>query len=148
MPIALTASSTDHAPFASTRTRPDGPRASRTASTRAWSSASDWPGSATFTLAVAQPPSRTILCACSGPTAGTVTLTGTTSRTGAGQSPAAASSAQRSHGSATAGSYSRNGLHSPHPASPRSSIPSRMVMPRNRWCSGIANTRVSATAQP
>ena len=66
-PIALTASSTDQAPLASTRSRPDGPRASRTASTRAWSSASDWPGSATFTLAVAQPPPRTISCACSGP---------------------------------------------------------------------------------
>ncbi len=54
------------------------------------------------------------------------------SRSGAGQSPAAASSAQRSHGSATSASYSRKGLHSPQPAAPRISTPSRTVMPRNR----------------
>ena len=103
------------APLASTRIRPSGPSASRTASSRAWSSARVWPGSATLTLAVRQPPRSTIACACSGPTAGTVTLTGTASRSGAGQSPAAASSAQRSQGSATSASYSRNGLHSPQP---------------------------------
>ena len=136
--MAATASSTDHAPLASTRIRPDGPSASRTASSRAWSSARVWPGSATLTLAVVHPPESTISRACSGPTAGTVTLTGTTSRTGSGQSPAAASSAHRSHGSATAGSYSRNGLHSPQPASPRRSIPSRTVMPRNRVRNAIA----------
>jgi len=70
-------------------------------------------------------------------TTGTVAFTGTLPRTGAGQSPAAASSAQRSHGSATSGGYSTNGLHSPHPAAPSTSAPSRTVMPRNRVVSGI-----------
>ena len=127
-----TAVSTSHRPLTSMRTRPSGPSASRTASSRAWSSAGVCPGSATLTLAVRQPPRVTTACASSGPTAGTVTLTGTEARTGAGQSPAAASSAQRSHGAATPASYSRNGLNSPHPAAPRSSRPSRTVMPRNR----------------
>ncbi len=44
------------APLASMRIRPSGPSASRTASSRAWSSARVWPGSATLTLAVRQPP--------------------------------------------------------------------------------------------
>ena len=39
--MAVTASSTDQAPLASTRTRPPAPIASRTASSRAWSSPSD-----------------------------------------------------------------------------------------------------------
>ena len=144
-PIAATASSTDQAPLASIRIRPSGPSASRTASSRAWSSASVCPGSATFTLAVRQPPRATIACAASGPTAGTVTLTGTASRTGAGQSPAAASSAQRSHGSATRASYSRNGLHSPQPAGPSTSAASRTVTPRKRVRIGIETTLIAVT---
>ena len=58
------------------------------------------PGSATLTFAVRQPEAVTIACACSGPTAGTVTLTGTALRTGGGQPSTAASSAaahQRRH---------------------------------------------------
>src|SRR5512139_809504 len=81
--------------------------------------------------------------ACSGPTAGTVTFTGTESRNGVGQPSTAASRAQRSHGAATRASYSRNGLNSPHPAGPRSSRPSRMVMPRNLVRMGIEKTWVS-----
>jgi hypothetical protein len=72
---------------------PSGPRASRTASTRASSSAADWPGSATLTFAVRQPEADTIACARSGPTAGTVTFTGTLVRSGAGQPRTAASCA-------------------------------------------------------
>ena len=53
--IMRTAVSTSQPPLASTRTWPSGPSASRTASTRARSSASVWPGSATLTLAVRQP---------------------------------------------------------------------------------------------
>ena len=67
------------------------------------SSPSDWPGSATLTLAVRQPAeARTTSAACSGPTAGTVTLTGTRSRTAAGHDPSAASRAARSHGTHSA----------------------------------------------
>ena len=55
-PIAATASSTDQAPLASIRTSPSGPSASRTASSRASSSRGSWPGSATLTFAVRQPP--------------------------------------------------------------------------------------------
>ena len=94
---------------------PPGPSASRTASRRASSSPRVWPASATLTLAVVHPPARTIAWARSGLQAGTVTLTGTASRSGAGQSPAAASSAARSHGRAVGASYSVNGLHSPQP---------------------------------
>ena len=85
--------STSQAALASTRIAPERPRASRTASTRARSSAADCPGSATFTLAVEQPDAVTIACARSGSTAGTVTLTGTESRTGAGHPSTAPSSA-------------------------------------------------------
>ena len=77
---------------------PAGPSASRTAATRARSSASAWPGSATLTFAVAQPsnagtaprpPPRR-------PTAGTVALTGTVRRArGAGQPVHAASTRGR-----------------------------------------------------
>ena len=50
--MALCASSTDQAPFASTRILPFGPSASRTASTRASSVREPSPGSATLTFAV------------------------------------------------------------------------------------------------
>ena len=75
---------------------PAGPSASLTASTRATSSARDWPRSATLTLAVRHPDAATSACACAGPTAGTVTFTGTWSRTGGGQPTVAASTAQAS----------------------------------------------------
>src|SRR5690606_42158855 len=65
--------------------------------------------SATFTLAVRQPPAATIREACSGPTAGTVTLTGIRSRTGSGQ-PSRAASSQAAHQRAhSRGPYSGNG---------------------------------------
>ena len=64
--MRATAVSTSQAALASTRIAPAGPRASRTASTRARSSAADCPGSATFTFAVRQPDAETIACARSG----------------------------------------------------------------------------------
>src|SRR3954447_21897620 len=146
--IRVTASSTDQAPLASTRMRPSPPRASRTASSLACSSARLCPGSATFTLAVRQPlPARTISAACSGPTAGTVTFTGTVVLRGSGQPWSAASRAARSPGSATRAAYSRNGVDSPQPASPRKSIPSRTSMPRNRVRIGIEYTCGSGTGE-
>ena len=95
---AMRASSTDHPPFASMRTRPDGPMASRTASTRSTSSASTWPRSATLTFAVVHPERRTMSAACSGPTAGTVQLMGMRSRTGSGHGRSAESMAPASQG--------------------------------------------------
>jgi hypothetical protein len=138
--MAMRASSTDQAPFASTRTRPDGPTASRTASTRNRSSASTCPRSATFTLAVEHPDRRTMSAACSGPTAGTVQLTGIRSRTGSGHGRSAESTAAASHGTQAASSYPMNGLNSAHPASPCTTMPSRRLMPRNRV--GIAIAKV------
>src|SRR4051812_18630255 len=128
--------------------RPSRPRASRTASSLACSSARLCPGSATLTLAVQQPLlAFTISAACSGPTAGTVTFTGTVVLRGSGQPWSAASRAARSQGSATRASYSRNGLNSPQPASPRKSIPSRTSMPRNRVRIGIEYTCKSGTGK-
>jgi hypothetical protein len=95
--MRATAVSTSQAALASTRIAPAGPSASRTASTRARSSAGVWPGSATFTLAVRQPDARTIACARPASTAGTVTFTGTESRTAAGQPSTAASYAAAHH---------------------------------------------------
>ena len=115
--------------------------ASRTASTRSASSDPDWPGSATFTFAVRQPERATMSWACRGPTAGTVTFTGTRSRTGAGQPDVAASIAHASHRAHSRGPYSGNGENSPQPAGPASSAPSRTVVPRNRVGIGIANAR-------
>ena len=91
--MRATAVSTSQAALASTRIAPPGPSASRTASTRARSSAAVCPGSATFTFAVRQPDAATIACARSASTAGTVTLTGTESRTGSGQPSTAPSTA-------------------------------------------------------
>ncbi len=97
----MSASATDQAPLASTRMAPAGPSASRTAATRATSAASTsakTPRSATLTLAVRQPDAATSRCAVAGSTTGTVVLTGTRSRRGAGQPIPAASSADASHG--------------------------------------------------
>jgi hypothetical protein len=47
-----------------------------------------------LTFAVRQPDARTIACARSASTAGTVTFTGTADRTGAGQPSTAASTAE------------------------------------------------------
>jgi hypothetical protein len=136
---------TSQAPFASTRIAPPLPSASRTASTRATSSARDWPRSATLTLAVRHPDAVTSACAAAGPTAGTVTLTGTWSRTGAGQPSAAASSAHASQRAHSLGPYSANGENSPHPAGPSISAPSRTVMPRKRARIGMANARIESS---
>jgi len=135
------ACSTFQPPFASTRTRPAGPIASRTASTLARSSESGWPRSATLTFAVRQPEPATIWCARSGPTAGTVTFTPTRSRTGDGQPAQAASSAQASQRAHSRGPYSANGENSPQPAGPWTSAPSRTVTPRNLAGIGMANAR-------
>ncbi len=132
---------TSQRPFTSTRTLPSGPRASRTASTRAISSASDWPRSATLIFAVRQPDPAAISCARAAGTAGTVTLTGTWSRTGAGKPAVAASSALASQRALSRGPYSANGENSPHPAGPWIRAPSRTVMPRNFVVIGIANAR-------
>jgi hypothetical protein len=82
--------------------------------------------------------------ACSGPIAGTVTLTGIRSRTGAGHCPAADSSALASHRAHSRGPYSANGENSPHPAGPSISAPSRTVTPRNFTGIGMANARSPA----
>ena len=100
--MACSASATLHAPLASILIFPPEPSASRTASIRATSSTSDWPRSATLTLAVRQPAARAIAYASSGPTAGTVLLTGISVLSGAGQPRSAASSAARSHGTSSA----------------------------------------------
>ena len=76
-PSASTAASTLQRPFASTRTCPPGPSASRTAATRSASAARDSSVSATLTFAVRQPERSTSSWARSGPTAGTMALTGT-----------------------------------------------------------------------
>ena len=133
------------APLASTRILPSGPSASRTASTRSMSSASVWSRSATLTLAVWHPDRATIAAACSGPTAGTVTFTGTAARTGSGQPASAASRAQHSQRAHSRGPYSANGENSPHPAGPSISAPSRTVIPRNLTGMGIANARSPAS---
>ena len=132
-------------PLASTRILPSGPRAARTASTRSMSSASAWPRSATFTLAVRQPDRATIAAACAGPTAGTVTFTGIRSRTGAGHPRVADSIALASQRALSLGPYSANGENSPHPAGPWISAPSRTVIPRNFTGIGMANARSPAS---
>ena len=96
-------------------------------------------------MAVRQPEAATISYARSGPTAGTVTLTGTDSRTGAGHGTVADSIALASQRADSAGPYSANGENSPHPAGPWISAPSRTVMPRNLVRIGIANARSVAS---
>src|SRR5262249_37548115 len=124
-----------------TRIRPRRPSASLTASTRAVSAASGWPRSATFTLAVWQPEPATIACARPGPTAGTVTLTGTWLRTGAGQAGGAAPGGAAGRGAPPRGPYRGNGDTPPQPAGPSISAPSLTAMPRKRVRMGIANAR-------
>ena len=110
-------------PLASTRTRPAGPSASRTASTRATSCATVCPGSATLTFAVRQPDRATCSWARSGSIAGTVTLTGISCRTGSGHPCSAASRAAASQGTHVRSSYSGKGENSPQPAGPCTSTP-------------------------
>ena len=85
-----------------------------------------------------QPAALTRSYASDGDTAGTIALTGTRSRTGAGQPTCAASTAAASHGTHSASSYSANGQNSPHPAGPSMSIPSRTVIRRKRVVRPIA----------
>jgi hypothetical protein len=93
-----------------------------------------------LTFAVRAPDAVTIRWACAGPTAGTVALTSTRSRTGAGQPSSAASRAQAHQARASASSYSTNGQNSPQPAGPSTSASSRVVIPRKRVRRGSATT--------
>src|SRR5262249_56216798 len=88
-----------------------------------------------------RPGPATIACARPGPTAGTVTLTGTWLRTGAGQAEVAASSAAASQRAHSRGPYSGNGENSPQPAGPSISAPSLTAMPRKQVRMGLANAR-------
>jgi hypothetical protein len=135
--IIRAASSTDQAPLTSIRSRPDGPSAARTASTRSRSSVSVWPRSATLTFAVRQPETSTIAAASCGPTAGTVQFTGIDRQTASGQDEKAASRAAASHRADSMGPYSGNGENSPQPAGPSMSIPVRTACPRNLVRIGI-----------
>ena len=139
-PSASTACSSDQAALASTRIRPAGPSASRTAATRSTSSRRDWPGSPTLTLAAQQPEASTRAYATAGITAGTIALTGTHGWIGAGHSPQPASSAARSQVAASAGRYSGNGPHSHQPPGPSKSIASRTSTPRKRTRIGMLTT--------
>ena len=66
-------------------------------------------------------------------------------RARAGGGPSQASSiADRSQCAASSSAYSGNGANSPHPAGPRSSNASRVVMPRNRTRMGRLTTTASA----
>src|SRR5829696_2130105 len=143
------ASSTDQAPLASNRTRPSGPSTARTSATRARSSSSVSPGSATLTLAVVHPGNRASTPATwSGVTAGTVALTGTWSRTGSGQGSQADSTAAASHRDASRASYSRKGPNSAQPAGPSTRATSRVVTPLNGTRIGTATTRTHARMSP
>src|SRR5947208_15720069 len=114
--MAASASSSDQAPLASSRIRPAGPRASRTAATRSRSARSGQ--SPTLTLTVVTPveaasPARR--AATSGPTAGTSPLTGTVERTGTGQRSLAADRIDRQASTGSQG-YPGKGENSPQPA--------------------------------
>src|SRR6202158_600075 len=105
-PAAATASSTLQPPLASTRTVGT---SARTALTRATSSASDCPGSATFTFAVRAPGKRASTSGTwSTVTAGTVALIGMRSRRVDGGGVYADSTAEANQADASVGSYSRN----------------------------------------
>ena len=116
---------------------------SRTAATRSRSSASDWPRSATLTLAVRAPvvPGQHRRHLARPGTAGTVALTGTLARTGGGPPRPGRLERGGQPAAASASSYSRNGANSPHPAGPRSRTASRVVTPRKRTRIGICTTR-------
>src|SRR5690606_24078781 len=107
--IDSTAVSTSHAAFASMRTLPAGPRASRTAATRSTSAARSCPGSATLTFAVAQPDAAAIRYAAGPSTAGMVVLTRMLARLAGGYGSVAASRAAASHLEAYSGPYSSKG---------------------------------------
>ena len=95
------------------------PRASRTASSRASSSPGSWPGSATLTLAVRQPPAQHDRLRLLGVARRDGDVDRDPSRAPARASRrSAASRAQASQGAAVGSSYSRKGLNSPQPASP------------------------------
>ena len=143
---ACSASSTFHPAFASIRMRPSGPSADRTARTRATSSASDCPRSATLTFAVRHPSNLARTSGtCAGSTAGTVAFTGMRSRRGCGCGCHAKSSAAASHIEASSASYSRKGENSAHPSGPWTSAASRRVTPRNGVVIGSETTRVAAS---
>ena len=126
------------APLTSTRIRPRGPSALRTASRRRRSASRPLDAEAcepaTFTLAVSARDRLTRVRAAAGETSGIVTLTGTLYRfRGSPVVPARAhSSPEASHGTEASRSWSQKGATSPHPAPPWSRTPSRRVMPRKR----------------
>ena len=131
-------------PLASTRTRPSGPTCSRAAATRATSSASDWPRSATLTLTVRQPGNRASTPATSsGPTAGRVALTATREAPGERAGPQPNSTAAASQAAASSGPYSTKGLNSVQPRGPSTRSASRTSMPRNLVRSGSCTTCAS-----
>ena len=138
--ICRAASSRSHPALTSRRILPAGPRASRTASTRAASSPSP-----TFTFAVVQPDPVTIAWARSAEVAGTVTLTGIEDRTGRGHIPVAASVAAARQWRVSSGPYSGKGENSPQPAGPDTRIPERRVTPRKGRRRGISNALRSTT---
>ncbi len=130
--------SSDQAPLASTRIRPSAPRASRTAATRDRSSVSDWPASATLTLAVRQPAARARAYACSGPTAGMVLFTAISLAPGRGPALVGGlvGGPQPAHQLAARVVEERAPLG---PAGgPRHTMPCRWISPRNRVGTAIA----------
>ena len=143
---ASTAPGTSHPPLASTRTAASG-KAARTASSRATSSSSDCPCSATLTLTASTRPNRASTSATRwAATAGTVALTGTDVRSGAGKPCHPASMAAASQREASASPYSGNGQNSPQPAGPWSRRDSRCMIPRNFTRMGRLTTRAPASS--
>ncbi|BAS10501.1 hypothetical protein AHiyo4_39230 [Arthrobacter sp. Hiyo4] len=143
---AHTAVGTSHPPLASTRMAASG-NAERTAATRAASSSSVCPCSATLILTASTRPNRARTSGTrSAETAGTVALTGITERTGEGKPCQLASMAAASQREASASAYSGNGQNSPQPSGPRSSSVSRSMMPRNFTRMGRLTTCAEASS--
>ncbi|MDI2020828.1 hypothetical protein PJL18_01339 [Paenarthrobacter nicotinovorans] len=130
-PSASTAWSTSQPPLASTRMAASG-RASRTATTRARSSASCCPFSATLILTASTRPNRASTSGTrSAETAGTVAFTGIASRNASGNPSQPASKAAANQREDSSSSYSGKGQNSPQPSGPRNRRVSRSMMPRN-----------------
>ncbi|MCY1218009.1 hypothetical protein D9M72_299420 [compost metagenome] len=143
---ASTAAGTSQPPFASTRMAASG-RALRTAATRAASSSSVWPRSATLILTASTRPKRARTSGTrSAGMAGTVALTGITDRSGGGNPCQPASTAEASQRDASASPYSGKGQNSPQPSGPSSRRASRCVMPRNFTRMGRLTTCAEATS--
>src|SRR5690625_3851124 len=99
--------------------------------------------SATLTFTAETGPNRASTASTSsGATAGTVALTGTTSRTGSGQPCHPASIVVDNQRADSCGPYSWKGKNSAHPTGPLMSITSRRVVLRN----GVVNGTPITTA--